>query len=693
MPATKNKKQSKNKKQDLQVAVKVKQESTAAVNADEADINKIEPKVKVWTKEELQELVRHKTALLVAADSWTGSNSWKDYFCVQLDKEKKNEVCKYFAVCRKCALWLSVPQGTVTTLIRHSGTHTEVQTASSSTTEAEQGQIKITGYVKATNVLPLLRENVMKDTIYMIAHDSQPFSVVEDNGFRKLAQTLIATGAKYGNLDINTVLYDRTSLSKTHLPAIFKSTVEALKKKLAPIQCIAVTTDHWTDDMIKNSYQAFTIHYITEDFQLETTCLGVYEFTESKTAAAIKAKTTEIIRATLPSQLLPSNITFVTDNAANIKAAYKNDLRISCAGHNVNLLVTNGLKLACAAPVCELINTSKSVVGYFKHSGHNKDLEHTLKQDVSTRWNSQFFMLQSLFTEMNSVITILENEKQYEKLESLQNIDKQLLQDVIAFLHSFHSATVSLSLDTKPTFHRVWPTLHRLLDACSVDPNDSEAMSELKAGFKTILLDKFSIHPLHKLSTVLCPALRQLSFVKSEERDAAYRELRQQIDLQTTGAQATQPQAEEQHALTPALPGTGSERAGSSSAVHSHPGPGLSNLPTKRMKLSNKIGDDDFLAKYMIVCAASPVDFDKHELDIYLELPLTSDDNEMLTFWRKHRQQLPKMAAIARKVLSIPATSTSSERVFSACGYTLNDRRARMNAETLEKLMFLKYNM
>ena len=30
---------------------------------------------------------------------------------------------------------------------------------------------------------------------------------------------------------------------------------------------------------------------------------------------------------------------FWTDNSSNMKAAYKNDIRVSCAGHNINLVV------------------------------------------------------------------------------------------------------------------------------------------------------------------------------------------------------------------------------------------------------------------------------------------------------------------------------------------------------------------
>jgi len=52
----------------------------------------------------------------------------------------------------------------------------------------------------------------------------------------------------------------------------------------------------------------------------------------------VKAKTTEILSQLLPEHLM-NGIVFVTDNGSNMKAAYKNDINVSCAGHNINLVV------------------------------------------------------------------------------------------------------------------------------------------------------------------------------------------------------------------------------------------------------------------------------------------------------------------------------------------------------------------
>jgi len=58
----------------------------------------------------------------------------------------------------------------------------------------------------------------------------------------------------------------------------------------------------------------------------------------------------------------------------------------------------------------------------------DKEHEQTLEQEISTRWNSQFFLLQSLATQLNK--GVLAASKQYEKLELLNGVDGKLLGDL-----------------------------------------------------------------------------------------------------------------------------------------------------------------------------------------------------------------------------------------------------------------------
>jgi len=50
---------------------------------------------------------------------------------------------------------------------------------------------------------------------------------------------------------------------------------------------------------------------------------------------------------------------------------------------------------------------------------------------------------------------------------------------------------------------------------------------------------------------------------------------------------------------------------------------------------------------------------------------------------------LPALASVARVLLGVPATSTSSERSFSLAGRTMEKRRTTLSADSLDGLLFL----
>ena len=50
------------------------------------------------------------------------------------------------------------------------------------------------------------------------------------------------------------------------------------------------------------------------------------------------------------------------------------------------------------------------------------------------------------------------------------------------------------------------------------------------------------------------------------------------------------------------------------------------------------------------------------------------------------------MSELARAYLSVSATSTPSERLFSDCGNLMSPKRTRISPEFFRRLMFLKRN-
>ena len=82
----------------------------------------------------------------------------------------------------------------------------------------------------------------------------------------------------------------------------------------------------------------------------------------------------------------------------------------------------------------------------------------------------------------------------------------------------------------------------------------------------------------------------------------------------------------------------------------------------------------------------------EEEVNVYLELPRCFKDDDILHWWNTHKEVLPRMSEISRQTLHVPASSSSSERLFSAAGEFDTVKRAKLSVETFEDMTLMKNN-
>ncbi|XP_077948095.1 uncharacterized protein LOC144388918 [Gasterosteus aculeatus] len=111
--------------------------------------------------------------------------------------------------------------------------------------------------------------------VNMIVKDSQPFKVVEDQGFRALVSLL----------DPTYVLPSRQTL-KSMVEAKYHEGKQKAKEKVQKATAVALTSDIWTY-IHMDSYLAFTCHFVDEGDKLATVLLAVAKFGERHTASNI----------------------------------------------------------------------------------------------------------------------------------------------------------------------------------------------------------------------------------------------------------------------------------------------------------------------------------------------------------------------------------------------------------------------
>ncbi|XP_025407098.1 zinc finger BED domain-containing protein 1-like [Sipha flava] len=76
----------------------------------------------------------------------------------------------------------------------------------------------------------------------------------------------------------------------------------------------------------------------------------------------------------------------------------------------------------------------------------------------------------------------------------------------------------------------------------------------------------------------------------------------------------------------------------------------------------------------------------------YLAEPQLKFDFYALEWWKIRASKYPLIVALAKKYLSIPATSVSSERCFSTAGNIVTAKRSCLSPETANMLIFLYQN-
>lgn len=141
-------------------------------------------------------------------------------------------------------------------------------------------------------------------------------------------------------------------------------------------------------------------------------------------------------------------------------AALRQDFdRQSCVAHDLSLAVKYALKAIESSPVGAMIEDCKIMVRYFKKSGLNRQLTKSLKQEISTRFNSVYIMLSSVVAVFDEVAIIL---KQNDNLHYISHIKQKTLKTVCKLLKWFDAATKKLAAEKQETLHLVIPVLHEL---------------------------------------------------------------------------------------------------------------------------------------------------------------------------------------------------------------------------------------
>lgn len=118
--------------------------------------------------------------------------------------------------------------------------------------------------------------------------------------------------------------------------------------------------------------------------------------------------------------------------------------------------------------------------------------------------------------------------------------------------------------------------------------------------------------------------------------------------------------------------------------------PDLAETPTPNLPLKKSLQLFDFNESK--ISTNTSTNAITREITEYQNISIDTNLN-VLYFWYSRRTKLPILYSVVRRFFVAQATSTPAERIFSASGYSVWDRRNRLSPSKVNKLMVVyQYN-
>lgn len=359
---------------------------------------------------------------------------------------------------------------------------------------------------------------INRKIIECIALDNQPFSIVQDAGFTKLVEFL----------EPRFTMPNRKYLSDVCLPELYSVVYSHVEKLIADATSISFTTDIWSSSVSQVSMLSLTAQWLDKDFVLKKSVLHSQECRGSHTAEAIASAFEGMFETwTIPKENVH---VVVRDNARNMaKATSEFGVpSLPCMAHTLQLAVNGGA--LSQRSIADALAVGRRVVGHFKHSplacSRFEDIQKELnmpvkklQQDVSTRWNSTYYMMQSL-VEQKRVLSAYAAD--YELPTTLTATQWGIMEKMITLLKPFEQLTRDIS-SAEATAADVIPgvvSLTRLL--AKMDESDKgvqtakhtllEAVSKRFNGVQT--------EPLYAIATMVDARYKDRYFDPDKKEEA-----------------------------------------------------------------------------------------------------------------------------------------------------------------------------
>ncbi|XP_076881755.1 zinc finger BED domain-containing protein RICESLEEPER 2-like [Bidens hawaiensis] len=512
-----------------------------------------------------------------------------------------------------------------------------------------------------------------------------PLSFVEYKAFKDLF--------KYLQPDVN--IPSRNTV-KSNLVQKFKREKEKMKAIImeSPGR-LCLTGDLWTS-ITTDGYLANTVHYIDKHWVLQKRVLSFSFMPPPHTGVALCEKVFSILGEWgIEKKIFSVTLDNASSNDAFIRLlreqlntksplVYKGAFfHLRCCAHILNLIVQDGLK-----GIDDCVYKVRESIKYVKGSQQRREKflecvelcsikkQKGLRQDVVTRWNSTFLMLDGALYYRRAFSHLELSDSNYKECPVALEWDR--IENICSFLEVFYEVTNVFSGTKYPTANLYYPHVFlaylTLYDGMNSEDGYIKNMANLMMGKFQKYWSDFSL--TLAIAVVLDPRYK-LHFI-----DWSYSKVYGDQSSEYTHVDQLLHSTFHEYAIANVGENTRDESTPASDASQgAKDTSGVSTYGVSaRLKDFDKFQSKDFTTNQ------------KSELQLYLKESRVDRNSELdvLAFWKPNELRYPILARMARDFLTIPVSTVASESTFSASGRVITEHRSSLNKATVEALVCTK---
>lgn len=504
----------------------------------------------------------------------------------------------------------------------------------------------------------------------MIALDLQPYSFVDNIGFNRLLEYL---QPQYS-------LPSPSYFSRTAIPDMYDNVKQIIISHLKEAESgvIHFTSGIWMSNQTRE-YLTLTAHWVTFESSFRPQCedyhcsalLNVSQIDCDYNGISIQKQLEYWWETWITSIGLQIGIT-VTDNQSIEKTLNEGDhSSVQCFSHTVNVIVNEAIKsqrmvqnlLSIARKICERVHRSAKAKEKLAELQKEYELpQHQLIQDVPSKWNTSFHMLERLI-EQKRAIDEMSIECSFRELISCDQWE--VMQSVCHALKPFEAASREMSTHMS-TLSQVIPMIHILNRKIEMLFEETMGIDTMLKSLKEAMVSRLSstLHdPRYIFATLLDPRYKTSLFTE-EEAEQYKQDLIRELEIMSSTSDDDKPVSNGCDSGSPSTNSYGEDNLWSLMG---------DMKKTKDPKERAKLPEEMVLS--------------------YLEEEVLEHNCDPLTYWNFKKSSWPVLSKLAVRFLGCPPSIVPSERLFSTSNESNNFSQSRLMIEHFEKLIFLKVNL